>query len=418
MNLDFDYKDFQKESSEALAKIFTESAIEEDVDQNEFDRTYDMIQKILSCKKMIKCHPFLYSLDQEHVCGDDRIKVEKLYECGVKKGLIKGEKQEVDTEGQNIQNECGCDGCDCNAVDPFIDKLCGGPEDQLTNQSLRAVANTETKPTFTILYSASKDGQTKTGEFYSNAFTKEEAKNECITSMNSAGYTSVKITAVELSDGACSPIVTYEEPGVNLYDVFNEDDSVEYEKQETGDNSSGDTADTSIKSEDPEQGANSDNDNEPSVDVGSNEKSSSSENTEAGNDSKKDDSQENNGDGDKDDEEEKTDTDNSSEDQNDNEKEDDTTTDNDTKEEKAEEKKLTSDEKNTLKEEYTKIFKDVLKKMNVGKSFDEMTLEERIDFLKKITEKWSKNDPSEFLKDKDQEKLNKIVIKNEDNEEK
>ena len=39
---------------------------------------------------------------------------------------------------------------------------------------------------------------------------------------------------------------------------------------------------------------------------------------------------------------------------------------------------------------------------------DETSLE---DFYSKLAKKWTKNDPSEFMTDKEQEKLNKLVIK-------
>jgi hypothetical protein len=107
-----------------LAGIFAESC-QEEVDQNGFDRTYDMIQKILSCKKMCKCHPFLYALDQEHVNEDDRKKVEELYECAVQRGFIKEDKPEGDEKGE-IRKECDCE------EDPYSDKLCGSPDDALT----------------------------------------------------------------------------------------------------------------------------------------------------------------------------------------------------------------------------------------------------------------------------------------------
>ena len=45
------------------------------------------------------------------------------------------------------------------------------------------------------------------------------------------------------------------------------------------------------------------------------------------------------------------------------------------------------------------------------KSVEEMTLSEKNDFYSKLAKKWTKNDPSEFMTDKEQEKLNKTVIK-------
>ena len=87
-----------------------------------------------------------------------------------------------------------------------------------------------------------------------------------------------------------------------------------------------------------------------------------------------------------------------------------------TKSPAEEPKNLTADEKNSLREEYTRIYKDILKKTNIGKSFVNMTLQEKMNFLKSLSEKWTKNDPTEFLTDREFEKLNKMVVKQEEME--
>lgn len=60
------------------------------------------------------------------------------------------------------------------------------------------------------------------------------------------------------------------------------------------------------------------------------------------------------------------------------------------------------------------MFKSVLPKVSTEKSVSEMTIAEKNDFYSKLAEKWTKNDPSEFLSDKDQEKLNKFIAKPEE----
>ena len=59
MNFNFDFRDFQKESMEKLSKIYLEAMMdqEEIIDQ---DPIYEKMQKILKCKEMEKCHPFLF----------------------------------------------------------------------------------------------------------------------------------------------------------------------------------------------------------------------------------------------------------------------------------------------------------------------------------------------------------------------
>jgi hypothetical protein len=70
---------------------------------------------------------------------------------------------------------------------------------------------------------------------------------------------------------------------------------------------------------------------------------------------------------------------------------------------------LTVDEKNALKTEYTTLFKEILNGLEDKKSVSEMTLEEKMNFLKELSEKWNKNDPIEFMDSDEQEKLDKYV---------
>lgn len=55
---------------------------------NEADKTFNKIQKILDCREMEKCHPYLFTLDRANVHDADKKKVDELYECGVKRGFI------------------------------------------------------------------------------------------------------------------------------------------------------------------------------------------------------------------------------------------------------------------------------------------------------------------------------------------
>lgn len=74
---------------------------------------------------------------------------------------------------------------------------------------------------------------------------------------------------------------------------------------------------------------------------------------------------------------------------------------------------LTVDEKNALKTEYTTLFKEILNGLEDKKSVSEMTLEEKMNFLKELSEKWTKNDPVEFMDSDEQEKLDKYVPEEE-----
>lgn len=60
------------------------------------------------------------------------------------------------------------------------------------------------------------------------------------------------------------------------------------------------------------------------------------------------------------------------------------------------------------------MFKATLKKLKLGKSVQEMDISDKTKFWTEISKKWSKADPSKFLSDKEQEKLNKVVVKQDE----
>lgn len=302
MNFNFDFRDFQKDSMEKLSKIYLEAMMdqEEIIDQ---DPIYEKMQKILKCKEMEKCHPFLFSLDRENINETDSNKINELYECGLKRGFLTEDEPEFEPEETD---------------DTFYDDdepLCGGPEDSLTNQefsdSPKIDSNIQT-PIYTIFYTAIQNGEMKNGEYYSHITDKEEAKNDCILQLGNIGYSDVQIKAMEQTTQTVVSDENTPKPQINE-NIFVEDDSEEYEKQETGDMDDSETTE------------------------------------------------------------------------------------------------LTVDEKNALKTEYTTLFKEILNGLEDKKSVSEMTLEEKMNFLKELSEKWNKNDPIEFMDSDEQEKLDKYV---------
>lgn len=404
MDLNYDYHEFQRDTMDRLAQIYAESLNEEnDIISEE---VYNKIQKILNCKEMEKCHPFLYTLDRLHLNDVDLQKVNKLYECGVQRGFI-----EENTEDDPLETTECLDDCDDTP-------LCGGPSDSLTDQSFDQTndqVSTEPKPTFNIIYSASKDGVEKSGEFYSNKYSKDEARIDCLKQLQSQGYNNINVMAIEQNVDGVNQEVKEEPAGENLYDMYQEDDSSEYEKQETGDTSSN-TKPKVTQKKDNGSTEDSESDNSEDTTETSDDDSETSEDTPE-DDSKKDEDTEE----DTENTEEKTDDseqDSSEEDTSDSDDDDDDDDKSTEEEPEEDEKKLTAEEKENLRGEYSKIFKEVLTKMETEKSVSEMTIQEKLDFLTKLQEKWTKNDPTEFMKTKDQETLDKFVAKPEEKEEK
>ena len=417
MDLNYDYHEFQRDTMNRLAQIYAES-LEDENNLEECDKTFNKIQKILDCQEMEKCHPYLYTLDREHVNECDKAKVDKLYECGVKRGFINedDDKEEDDT----LKTECD----DCDST------LCGGPDSDLTGQQFeqQPLPPSEPQPTFHVLYSAMNNGDVKMGEFYSQATSNEGARKDCIDQLRAAGYSNITIMAIEQNADAVNQDVDEVPPGENLYNMY-EDDSEEYEKQETGDTSddtSDDTNnDTSSSDDDSSSEDNSEDNSDTDSDSDGDDEETSDDTQDGEGDSEEekpeeDSSKEQTDDSTSEDSEESTDDtedDSSKEEKKDDSKKKDSS-DSEDSDEEEEEKKLTAEEKATLKDEYTKIFKQVLPKVSTEKSVSEMTIAEKTDFYSKLSEKWTKDDPTLFLKDKDQEKLNKFIAKPEEKESK
>lgn len=76
--------------------------------------------------------------------------------------------------------------------------------------------------------------------------------------MTAAGYSKLRILAIEQNVCGVNADVKEEPAGVNYYDVYKEDDSEDFEKQETGDKEDGTKKD--------DEGDSSDNDTEETTD--------------------------------------------------------------------------------------------------------------------------------------------------------
>ena len=82
-------------------------------------------------------------------------------------------------------------------------------------------------------------------------------------------------------------------------------------------------------------------------------------------------------------------------------------------EEPAEEKaELDDAAKSELKDEYRRVFKATMLKCKFeDKSFNDLTIEEKVTFFEALAKAWTKNQPSEFMSDKENDQLEEIVVK-------
>ena len=75
------------------------------------------------------------------------------------------------------------------------------------------------------------------------------------------------------------------------------------------------------------------------------------------------------------------------------------------------EEELTSEKKTEYRNEYKKIFRNTLLKCKFTKSFDDLSIKEKVKFLTELGKAWTKNEPADFMSDKEIDQLNKIVVK-------
>ena len=244
-------------------------------------------------------------------------------------------------------------------------------------------------PCWTILYSATKNGETKCGECYSNAISVSAAKTDCLAKLERFGYGNISILAIEAGDSDCAKITENElrKGHTNTFSITEaeEEDETGEDVSDTGDDSAeaGDNmADDDTAGEDAGEDVGDDaegeNDSEDSADDTGDDDGGEEE---TGDDSENDDSDSDDSDSDNGD-------DNS-----------------------GEGKELSDEEKSALKDEYTSTFREVMLSCKFeGRSFIDLTIPEKTQFFSALNVKWKKNDPKDFMSEEEQDQLESIVV--------
>ena len=214
-----------------------------------------------------------------------------------------------------------------------------------------------------------------------------------------------------------------------------EDESSDDDSDDSDDSSADDSSDDETSSEDSEDDSEpKESDDEAADDAeedssddsdAADDSSEDSEDEDSSSDDKSEDNTSENDSDDKSDDETSDETDGDESDEKDSEEDDaddsDETSDdeasddsNDDSEEDDSEKKkdLTDEEKTEMKGEYKKVFRNVMSKCKFeDKCFDDLSIKEKVKFFQKLNADWKKNDPQDFMSDKEIEQLNKVVIK-------
>lgn len=263
--------------------ISSEEEPETDVEELPEEKdTETKIHELLDCPEMEAAHEFLYDIDYDEITDKQIDKVNKLYDLAIKHEFIKSEVEPENPEAEEIEDDSSIEDTEIEDEAPIEDDTIEGDEseeeiadeeepmeeepadeeseettpdeDKTTDdddesvEEIPADAEEETSDTeqdepvkeepveeepaeeeepeediledseevsivpevpsetaesaFTCLYSAMKNGELKTGEVYSNAVDAESAKADAISKLVSLGFTSIEIIAIENGDPA------------------------------------------------------------------------------------------------------------------------------------------------------------------------------------------------------------------------
>ena len=338
------------------------------------EKAYNKVQKILNCPEMIASHKYLYNLDLDQLTEDEECKIDQLYKLGCDRGFI-------------------------------IDDLT--KYDEPTEQSVAPVEQNKVEfkadiPCWTVIYSATdKNGQIKTGEAYSNAISSDAAKADVNSKLSQIGYGNISILAIE----QCETPIAKEDNVIANNTVLPEADDEDTDSSDDGDveddTSDEESSDDEIDTDDSSDVDSSDDAEDSSDDEGDSDEGDSDEDDADTDDSDDEDSGEDSEDDSDDDSDEDDDEDSDDEDSDDEDSDD-------------EKEELDSNQKAELKDKYRRVFKNTLVKCKFDTSFNDLTLEQKVKFFTALSKAWTKNEPNEFMTDKEIEQLNNVVVKEND----
>lgn len=383
--------------------------------------SYNKVQKILDCPEMISAHKYLYNLDLDQLSEEETEKIDKLYKLGCERGFIADDLTDWDKELADVVD--GNQAAAPAVEQPQVEKPIGGT-------LFKAKV-----PCWTVIYSASsKDGQIKTGEAYSNAISASAAKADVKAKLSAVGYANITILAIESCEadveagcfGDCQAVAEDDILKGKPHNGHVEEADEEEDSGDDGDDGSNDTEaddgsddvdDSDDSSDDDSSDDSSDESDDGSEDSddaegdnGSDDADDSSDDADDSDDGSDDESD----DGDSEDSDEGTDDSDDESDDADGDDDSDGEDDDDADDSDGDEKEeLDPSKKAELKDKYKKAFKNVLVKCKFDTSFNDLTLEQKVKFFTELAKAWTKNEPNEFMTDKEIEQLNNVVVKPE-----
>ena len=327
------------------------------------DEAFNKTQKILNCPEMISAHKYLYELDMDQLSEEDEDKINQLYKLGCDRGFIIDDLTKWDDEGNEEE--------EITAVEEV-------PEAPVKPQNTLFKAKV---PCWTVIYSATKDGDIKTGEAYSNAVSMSAAKADVNAKLSQCGYDNITILAIENCPDMpkATAVQDYGTLDVSEADDKKDDSSSDDKKDDSSsDDSSSDDGDDSDDDSFDEEPADDSSDEDTSDD------DSEDADSEDGSDDSNDDSDEDSSEDDSDEDDDKSDEDSDDE--------------------------LDANKKSELRNLYRKTFKNTLVKCKFDTSFNDLTLDQKVKFFTELSKAWNEDyDPNEFMTDKELEQLDNVV---------
>ena len=264
---------------------------------------------------------------------------------------------------------------------------------------------------FTVLYSAMRDGNIKTGEAYSNAINPRSAKADVLSQLERAGYSNINILAIECGDPDCcgtnctntyvkqadvASVAT--EPTIDAIPDYAADNGIAFEAD-----------DENVDEDDILQNRTHNN----HVDEADDKKENDAADKEDAEADKEDADKEEDAEADK---KEDAEADKKEEKSEKAEEPDEKLKDDADAEKKADDAedddKLDAAEKTALKDSYKKAFKAATLKCKFeDRAFDDLNLDEKVTFFTELSKAWNKADPSKFMDANELSQLEKITVK-------
>lgn len=165
---------------------------------------YNKVKKLLSTKEMAKAHPFLLNIyDFDNVSFDDEKKINDLFKLASDAGYLT--KLELDASSLSAEDEEKDEEEEENNSDTEDKEEEGVDEDDSDSVTVNdkniedkeTIKENELGVSYTLFYTAMKNGDIHGGECYVTAPNIEEAKLKGISRLEKLGFTAIDIIASE-----------------------------------------------------------------------------------------------------------------------------------------------------------------------------------------------------------------------------